>query len=187
MTVRLKIEQSQLVTGFVRLTLNIRGCKYLIQRVLLEKGDAQNLRDFAEAPVELQFLLQDGDEHVNADGAPDLGLHRVRGGPVERIDPQVLLDPLEEQFHLPATLVTGDVGAEATCACQTATRARRSPMPRQARLDAPGALHHVMACGIARGPHLRGDVRSEASSGSSARSGGEAIRPAARVGGGNFC
>jgi hypothetical protein len=34
-----------------------------------------------------------------------LGFDRVLGGAVEALDPQMLLDPFEEQFHLPATLV----------------------------------------------------------------------------------
>ena len=87
------------------LSLNISDCKYLINHIFLEQHDAQNLEDFAEAPVELEHLPQDGHQHVDTDGDPDLGLHRVLGGPVERPDPQVLLDPLEEQFDLPAALV----------------------------------------------------------------------------------
>lgn len=64
--------------------------------IFLKKGETENLEDFAEAPVERELLLQDGHEHVDADGDPDLGVHRVLGGPVERLDPQVLFDPLEE-------------------------------------------------------------------------------------------
>ena len=75
------------------LSLAIHRSKYLTNLFPLEKGDAQNLQDFAEAPVELEYLLQDGREHVDADGDPDLGLHGVGGGPVERLDSQVLYDP----------------------------------------------------------------------------------------------
>ena len=38
----------------------------------------------------------DGDQHVNGDGDPDLGLHRVLAGAVEGFDSQVLLDPFEQ-------------------------------------------------------------------------------------------
>ncbi len=31
------------------------------------------------------------------------------------------------------------------------------PMPRQARIDAPGAVHHIIARGIERGKIFRGD------------------------------
>ena len=85
--------------------MHIDRCKYLTEFILLEKGDAENLQDFAEAPVELEFFLEGGHEHVDTDGDPDLDLHRVGGSPIERLDPQVLFDPLEEQFDLPATLV----------------------------------------------------------------------------------
>ena len=53
----------------------------------------------------MKLLLDDGDEHVGGHGAPDLRLHRVLAGAQEFLDSQVLLDPLEEQLHLPAILV----------------------------------------------------------------------------------
>ena len=45
--------------------------------------------------VQTKLLLDDGDEHVNRDGDPDLRLYCVLGGAVEALDAQVLLDPLE--------------------------------------------------------------------------------------------
>ena len=42
---------------------------------------------------------------VDGDGDPYLGLYRVLGCSIERLDPQMLLDPFEEEFHLPATSV----------------------------------------------------------------------------------
>ncbi len=53
----------------------------------------------------MEPLLDDGNQHIHRDGGPDLGLHRILGGPVEGLDPQVLLDPLEEQLDLPPALV----------------------------------------------------------------------------------
>jgi hypothetical protein len=41
---------------------------------------------------------------AGTDGDPHLDLHRVHRGPVERLDAQALLDPLEEQLDLPPTL-----------------------------------------------------------------------------------
>src|SRR6202035_1994201 len=56
-------------------------------------------------------LLDDGDEDVERDGDPDLGLHGIFGCAEEAFDPQVLLDPFEEQFDLPAAFVErGDGG-----------------------------------------------------------------------------
>ena len=53
----------------------------------------------------MKLLLDNGDEHVGADGAPDLRLYRVLTGTQEFLDSQVLFDPLEEQLDLPAVLV----------------------------------------------------------------------------------
>ena len=77
----------------------------LKNRGLLEKREAENLQDFAEAPLQPEFLLDDGDEHVNADRNPHLSLHRVVACPVKRFDMQVLFDPFEKQLDLPATFV----------------------------------------------------------------------------------
>ena len=44
-----------------------------------------------------QAFLGNADPHVNADRNPDLRLDRGVGGSVKRLDPQGLLDPLEEQ------------------------------------------------------------------------------------------
>ena len=55
----------------------------------------------------MKLLLDDGDEHIGRDGAPDLRLDGVLAGAQEALDAQVLLDPLEEQFDLPAALVQG--------------------------------------------------------------------------------
>ena len=60
---------------------------------------------FGETAVHLQLLFQDCHQHVHTDGNPDLRFHRVVGGAEERLDPQVLFDPLEEQLYLPAAFV----------------------------------------------------------------------------------
>ncbi len=51
--------------------------KTLINIDSFEKGDAENLQDFAESAVDVEFLLKDGNEQVNADGNSDLGLDRA--------------------------------------------------------------------------------------------------------------
>jgi len=50
----------------------------------------------------MQTFFQNGDEQVNGDGTPDLGAHRVGRRAIQGFDPQMLLDPFEEQFDLPA-------------------------------------------------------------------------------------
>src|SRR5438093_11760243 len=52
-----------------------------------------------------QPLAHDRHQHVHRYRDPDLRFYCILAGPVERLDAQVLLDPFEEQFHLPATLV----------------------------------------------------------------------------------
>ncbi len=57
----------------------------------------------------MELLFNDGDEYIRGHGAPDLRLHCVLAGAQKTLDAQVLLDPFEEQFHLPTTFVqSGD-------------------------------------------------------------------------------
>jgi hypothetical protein len=51
-------------------------------------------------------LPDDGDEEVNGHSNPDPGLHGVLTLAVKHFDTQVLFDAFEEEFHLPAGLVT---------------------------------------------------------------------------------
>ena len=44
------------------------------------------MQNFVHAPIELVFLLDDGDQNVDADRNPNLRLDRVVGGPVESLD-----------------------------------------------------------------------------------------------------
>ena len=53
----------------------------------------------------MKLLFDDSDQHIRGDGAPDLRLHGILAGTQKTLDAQMLLDPFEEQFHLPATLV----------------------------------------------------------------------------------
>lgn len=54
---------------------------------------------------QIQALFGYSNQHVSADCYPNLRLHRVLAGAVEHFDSQMLLDPLEEQFHLPALAI----------------------------------------------------------------------------------
>ena len=54
---------------------------------------------------QMQAFLGYGDQHVSADRNPDLRLDRVLVGAIKRLDAQVLLDPFEKQFDLPALAV----------------------------------------------------------------------------------
>ena len=50
-------------------------------------------------------VFQNGDEEIDGDGAPDLGAHGVGRRAVKGLDAQMLLDPFEEEFDLPATTI----------------------------------------------------------------------------------
>lgn len=79
--------------------------KQLFQWDFLKCGHAQNLQNIVEWGLQVHPFPDDRDEGVNGDGHPDLRSYRVLRCPVKRFDPQVLFDPAEEQFHLPADLV----------------------------------------------------------------------------------
>jgi len=55
----------------------------------------------------LKLLFNDGNQHVGADSRPDLSLHGVLACAKKVLDAQVLFDPLEEEFDLPAVFVQG--------------------------------------------------------------------------------
>ncbi len=54
--------------------------KHLKKRRFLEYDHAQNLQDCVEIGVDVEALFDDGDEHVDRDGDPDLDLDGVLGG-----------------------------------------------------------------------------------------------------------
>jgi hypothetical protein len=67
-----------------------------------------------EAGFKSKSFPHDGDEDIDRDGDPDLGHDGILAGADEGLDAQVLFDPLEEEFDLPALLVDlRDGGARA--------------------------------------------------------------------------
>ena len=53
----------------------------------------------------MKSFFNNRDQHISGQRNPNLRLHRVLARAVKRLDSELLLDPFEEQFHLPATLV----------------------------------------------------------------------------------
>ena len=53
----------------------------------------------------MQAFLRDGNEQICRYGNPYLRLDRVLAGAKEHLDAQMLLDPFEEQLHLPTLTV----------------------------------------------------------------------------------
>jgi hypothetical protein len=71
----------------------------------LENRHAQDLHHGVKIDLQLQSLVRDKRRQIDADGDPDLRLHGVVAGAVKGFDPQMLLDPFEEQLDLPAAFV----------------------------------------------------------------------------------
>jgi hypothetical protein len=109
-TVRLKVEQIQLVTDFKFFECVHHFGKCVRHRHFLEKGDGENLQQCVEGGFQGEALLDDGDQDVDGNRDPDLRLHGIVRRAVELFDPEMLLDPFEEQLDLPAALVGGLVG-----------------------------------------------------------------------------
>ena len=78
-------------------------------------------------------LPDDGHQHVNGDGDPDLRFDRILGGAIEGLDSKMLLDPFEEQFDLPSGLVQQRDGqrrfAEVVCQKNEFLARRRIGIP----------------------------------------------------------
>jgi hypothetical protein len=55
--------------------------------------------------IKMQTFLRNGNQKVGRYGDPYLRLDGVLAGTEEHLDAQMLLDPFEEQFHLPALTV----------------------------------------------------------------------------------
>ena len=55
--------------------------------------------------IKMQTFLRDGNQQVGRYGNPYLRLYRVLAGAKKHLDAQMLLDPLEEQLHLPALAI----------------------------------------------------------------------------------
>ena len=55
--------------------------------------------------LQIKTFTNDGNKNVSGNGNPYLSFNRIFGSAVEGLDSQMLFDPFEKQFDLPATLV----------------------------------------------------------------------------------
>ena len=67
--------------------------------------NADDLKNFVQSFTAFYLLLHDGHHQVCTDGRPYLAAHGVLASPVKTSQAEMLLDPLEEQFHFPAASV----------------------------------------------------------------------------------
>lgn len=83
--------------------------KQLIERNLFGGDDTDGLQEHIEAGVKVEPLLDDGNEHINADFDPDLIFSALSVVPKKFLITQVLLDLLEDEFDLSgASIAIGD-------------------------------------------------------------------------------
>ena len=66
---------------------------------------AKDSHDFKHWPAHLEVVFNDGNEAVGDDGHVYLYANRVLRLSPETLDLEVLLDPLEEKFHLPSVFI----------------------------------------------------------------------------------
>src|SRR5687767_6231132 len=56
-----------------------------------------------ETALQIQTFFDDSNQHVDRDGAPDLGSDCIFRCSIEGLDAKMLFDPTKEEFHLPTT------------------------------------------------------------------------------------
>ena len=104
-TVRVLVIEYQLVAIIILQVVRFQFFKHLVQRFFLKGIDAQDLQNAVETSLGRQLFFHNRYQHINADGDPDLRLHRIVAGAVKVFDAQVLLNPFEKQLHLPSALI----------------------------------------------------------------------------------
>lgn len=80
------------------------------QRSFFEHVDLHEVQEIAQGNVGVDFFVGDQSDQIHANGNPDLRFHCIERVAKEVFDHQVLLEPFEEQFDLPALLVNRSNG-----------------------------------------------------------------------------
>ena len=80
---------------------------HLLECDFLEHIYLHEMQEVAQRNTYSEFFVRHQSDQIDANSNPDLGLHRIERVAKEVFDHQVLLEPFEEQFDLPALLVNG--------------------------------------------------------------------------------
>ena len=89
----------------IRLGILFEWLKQVLDAVRGERRLAKDPHDLEHWPANLEVVLDNGNEAVGDDGDMNLYAHSIFGFSPEPLDLEMLLDPLEEQLHLPPILV----------------------------------------------------------------------------------
>ena len=79
--------------------------KHLQNGCFFEKRHAQNLQNCVETHIQTKFFPNHCDQHISTDRGPNLCFQSIRACADECLDSQMLLDPLEKEFHLPTAAI----------------------------------------------------------------------------------
>ena len=91
--------------AIIRLSCLSEGLEKIADAVRGECRLAQDAHDFKDWPANFEVVLDDGNETICDDGNVYLYPNSIFGFSPEAFDLKMLLNPLEEQFHLPAIFV----------------------------------------------------------------------------------
>lgn len=84
--------------------------KQLVQRDLLKRGNADDLKDFIQRRTQVLSLLEDRNKQIGAQGGPDLDANAVGRSAEETAQTQMLFEPSPKRLDAPAPTV--DLGDE---------------------------------------------------------------------------
>lgn len=83
----------------------IISLEQLLNAVFDQQGTAQYSHDLEDRPADIEFMLDNGNEAIGDDGHMNLYSDCVFRLAPEGLDPKMLFNPFEEEFHLPAIAV----------------------------------------------------------------------------------
>ena len=108
--VRLDVEQHQLFRSIDNLGFFVIALEHKRDGRFLEQSGGKDLQNCVERMLKAQSFFDNGDQDINSNGNPNLGLDAVRGSAEETFDPKVLFDPFEKEFDMPAVAINGGHG-----------------------------------------------------------------------------
>ncbi|MEY4911195.1 MAG: hypothetical protein RL761_858, partial [Pseudomonadota bacterium] len=83
---------------------------HLLERDLLKHIDLDEVHEVAKRDLLLDRFVRQKRYQVGTNGNPNLGFHSIQSVAKEVLDREILLEPFEEQFDLPALLINGSNG-----------------------------------------------------------------------------